>query len=794
MRIKERKPAQPAKEKPEIPPEPDWIKRIQAQMPSYADELLAVFLIMLGLLSFFTLLSPTSGDIGDIWARALQKAFGWGAYVVSTVIITAGALILAPKINIKVRLNWWRIIAGEWFFVFLLAYTHAFIRWSIGGEDGQIEAFARAFEGRGGGVIGWAIQDVFHSLLGDFVTGVVLLSLLAISGGVMAGFRRRHMVGILGWLNIRLMKIAARINPVIKPQIQSAAGQGGAQPASDVDGEDSPDMGNVMKGRPSIVTGMRADAPEIPATGPLTNGQAEEEEEAKEVKPKREIRYRFTVAELRDKKKFRKRPDELPSLDLLDVTDFERPTEHEINLAATIIEETVEDFGMKVEVVGVKAGPTVTQYAVQPFASVEKDGKKVVQRVRVTKVAGLAKDISLALQAPRVRIQAPVPGTNYVGVEVPNARPGVVSLRPIIESEQFYKYNSPLTLGLGREVDGRPFAVDLATMPHMLIGGTTGSGKSVCITSIATCLITNNTPEDLRLILIDPKMVELVRFNGLPHLLGHVEVQLDRIIGVLRWLTREMDYRYKLMEEDQARNITVYNKGKRKGKRLPYIVVLIDELAELMNEFPDETEHLITRLAQMARATGIHLVVATQRPSTDVLTGLIKANFPARISFAVASGIDSRVIIDAVGAEDLIGKGDLLFQGSDAAGPVRLQGCFVNDNELDRIVEFWRATWKDAEEETEAPWERALARAAVLEETDSMIEKAIRLVQQEGHASASLLQRKLGIGYPRAGRLVDTLYAMEVIGEEETGGRNRKLRIGRDVDPTAFIIDWRAGR
>jgi S-DNA-T family DNA segregation ATPase FtsK/SpoIIIE len=251
-----------------------------------------------------------------------------------------------------------------------------------------------------------------------------------------------------------------------------------------------------------------------------------------------------------------------------------------------------------------------------------------------------------------------------------------------------------------------------------------------------------------------------------------------------------MDRRYRLMEEAQARNIAVYNQMKKKKDRLPYIVVLIDELAELMTEYPDETEHLLTRLAQMARATGIHLVVATQRPSTEIVTGLIKANFPARIAFAVASGVDSRVIIDSVGAEDLIGRGDMLYYASDAAGPIRLQGCFVSDGEMERVVEFWRQNWTFQEGE-EAPWERSLTRAAILDETDQMLEEAIRLVQKEGEASTSFLQRKLNVSYPRAGRIMDSLYKMGVVGDPQQGGRVRRVMIGPDLDPTTYIVTWR---
>ena len=315
------------------------------------------------------------------------------------------------------------------------------------------------------------------------------------------------------------------------------------------------------------------------------------------------------------------------------------------------------------------------------------------QKVRVAQIASLSRDLALALSADRLRIEAPVPGRPYVGIEVPNTRSAMVRLRPILESDAFNKINSPLAIALGRDVSGSPVVADLARMPHLLIAGTTGSGKSVCIAAITACLVMNNTPEDLRLVMADPKMVELVRFNGLPHLYGKVETEIERIMGVLRWTVAEMDRRYKLLEASRSRNIDSYNRKvrRRKGEQpLPQIVVLIDELADMMMTSPDQTEHNLVRLAQMARATGIHLVVATQRPSTDVVTGLIKANFPARISFAMASSIDSRVILDSVGAESLLGRGDMLYLAPEAPAPMRSQGVWVTDQEIERVITFWQ--------------------------------------------------------------------------------------------------------
>jgi S-DNA-T family DNA segregation ATPase FtsK/SpoIIIE len=380
-----------------------------------------------------------------------------------------------------------------------------------------------------------------------------------------------------------------------------------------------------------------------------------------------------------------------------------------------------------------------------------------------------------------------VPGRPYIGIEVPNTRSTVVRLRPILETEAFYKFGSPLTIALGRDVSGQAVVADLASMPHLLIAGTTGSGKSVSIAALTTCLVMNNTPEDLRIVMIDPKMVELVRFNGLPHLYGKVETNLERILGVLRWTVSEMDRRYKLLETSRSRNIDTYNRKirkKRDSEPLPHIVVMIDELADLMMSAPEQTEPALVRLAQMARATGIHLVVATQRPSTDVVTGLIKANFPARISFAVASSVDSRVILDSTGAESLLGRGDMLFLPPEAGSPIRAQGAMVTDQEIERLITFWQESYAEDEEEA-PPWDALLEQEAILAQKDQLIDKAIAIVQETQRASASMLQRRMRIGYPRAARLIDELEELGVVGPSQGGGREREVLIGPEDELSA---------
>src|SRR5688500_5518219 len=382
---------------------------------------------------------------------------------------------------------------------------------------------------------------------------------------------------------------------------------------------------------------------------------------------------------------------QLPNVkDILDSGTAPILNDEFIQQRAILIQETLASFGAPVQVVKINRGPTITQFGAEPLFVETRSGRT---KVRVSKIASLADDLALALAAPRIRIQAPVPGHSYVGIEVPNDETSLVALRDLLESEVFQRNQNPLRFALGKDVTGHPVNTTLETMPHLLIAGTTGSGKSVCVNAILTCFLMHNTPDDLRLILIDPKRVELTSYNGIPHLLSPVVVEMPQVISALQWMMREMDKRYNLFAQLGSRNITDYNaRMKLQGmKKLPFLVIVIDELADLMMIEPGETEQIITRLAQLARATGIHMILATQRPSVDVVTGLIKANFPARIAFAVASNTDSRVILDQPGAERLLGRGDMLFQAPDAPSAARLQGVFVSDTEIQSLVEFWRA-------------------------------------------------------------------------------------------------------
>jgi S-DNA-T family DNA segregation ATPase FtsK/SpoIIIE len=481
-------------------------------------------------------------------------------------------------------------------------------------------------------------------------------------------------------------------------------------------------------------------------------------------------------------KRARERAGSLPALDLLAPSQAPGSGSADARQRAQTLKQTLAEFGVPVEVVSIKEGPTVTQFGLEPGEVVKelRSGERQRRRVSVHSILRLSNDLALALAASSIRIEAPVPGRPYVGVEIPNSAKTMVGLRGILDSKEYAKVGSPLALALGRDVSGDPVVVDLGKMPHLLIAGATGSGKSVCINALVCSLLMNNDPRQVRFLMVDPKMVELPAYNGTPHLLGPVITDTSQVSGALAWLTLQMDERYRLFAENGVRNIAQYNRKLGRGRRndtLPYLVLIIDEMADLMMNSGYDIERQICRLAQMSRATGIHLILATQRPSVDVVTGLIKANFPARIAFAVTTQIDSRVILDAPGAERLLGRGDMLFMAPDSAKLARIQGCFVADREIENIVAFWRSTAEseNGEPVTIAPW------AGLLDEddrTDALLSRAIELIRSRSQISTSMLQRQLRVGFPRAARLMEQLEEMGAVGPDEGGGRSRVVLLG----------------
>ena len=461
-----------------------------------------------------------------------------------------------------------------------------------------------------------------------------------------------------------------------------------------------------------------------------------------------------------------------PSMDLLSdvVTKVDSG-----NISANIntIQETLEDFSIEVEMSEVNVGPTVTQYTLKPAAG-----------VKLSRISALNNDLALALAAHPIRIEAPIPGRSLVGIEVPNRKTALVRLREVMESEEFNSVRSPLRIPLGRDVAGTPMATDLLRMPHLLIAGATGSGKSVFLNDVLISLLYQNSPADLRMILVDPKRVEFTAYSDIPHLLSPVIVDPHKTINALKWLVMEMDRRYKVMAEAKVREIAVYNR-QNKSSKMPYIVLIIDELADLMAVSAREVEAYICRLAQMSRSVGVHLVLATQRPSVDVITGLIKANFPSRIAFAVTSGTDSRTILDTIGAEKLLGNGDMLFMPSDASRPKRIQASFIGDKEIKAVTNALKEV--DAPQYIEEVLQDSRKGGGMFggshdESSDDLFDEAIELVVKTGKASASYLQRRFRIGYARAARLLDILEDRGIIGPSD-GAKPRDVLAKREDIP-----------
>ncbi len=731
-------------ESPHVPaPRNDWLERLarfNTQFGRFLRDAAGVLFIAFALMSLLAIFesialqlingggtAPNSvmggGIVLSFVASRLRLWFGLGSILIIFGIGYFGYWLIRRDKN---EILWGRFIALELASLLTLGLFAV-----LGGND-----ITQAESGWAGGRLGWGLVTLAWRMMGE-VGGTLVLFLLWLLMGV-TGF------GLWSKLEAWLLHLAGEAPPVVV-----------ATPVpSEVEQDQQPAKSVAPKKKPQP----------IPAEF-RTSLKPHDKKEEKPAKP-------------------RPRGEDLPPLHILLAESATRADERTINQTAGLIMKTLADFGIPATVIGYRVGPSVTQFAVQP-GFIKKPGtdEEDVQqmKVRVAQIASLEKDIALALSAQRLRIEAPVPGKPYVGIEVPNTHSSVVRLKTLLESDSFNKMSAPLSIALGRDVSGNPLVADLSRMPHLLIAGATGSGKSVCITSIAACLAMNNTPEDLRMVMIDSKMVELIRFNGLPHVYGRVETDLNRIMGVLRWVVMEMEHRYRLLESAHARDLDSYNRKmtrKVEGKPLPRIVVMVDELADLMMSAPDVTEHNLVRLAQMARATGIHLVVATQRPSTDVVTGLIKANFPARLAFAVASGIDSRVILDYTGAETLLGRGDMLFLNPEVGNPVRAQGVMVTDMEIERIISHWQKN-SDISVEDAPPWEKILQEAGE-DEDDGLVEQAVSIVRHSQRASASLLQRRLRIGYPRAARLLDQLEAMGVVGPSQGGGKERDVLVSED--------------
>ena len=474
------------------------------------------------------------------------------------------------------------------------------------------------------------------------------------------------------------------------------------------------------------------------------------------------------------------RPYHFPSLDILAKGEVGQNNNDEVAYNAMRLEDVLSSFGISAKVVNATQGPTVTRYEIEP-----------AQGVKVSRIVNLTDDIALNLAAQHIRMEAPIPGKSAIGIEVPNTKTEAVHLRDVLDCSDFKEARGGIPVGLGKDIAGKPVITDLAKMPHLLVAGTTGSGKSVCVNTLISSILFSRKPEEVKLLLIDPKMVELSVYNGIPHLMAPVVTDMKKAAAVLRWAVREMEARYKAFAASGKRDIKSYNEAHPKSA-MPLIVLIIDELADLMMTAPDDIEESISRLAQMARAAGIHMVLATQRPSVNVITGSIKANVPSRISFAVGSQIDSRTILDMVGAEKLLGKGDMLFSPIGANKPIRVQGAFISDDEVEHLVEFVKQQREPEYDDTvTAEAEKEIAAQDNDEQDiyrDELLERAVNLVMESGQASVSMLQRRFRIGYTRAARLVDTMEDLKIVGPN-MGSKAREILMSPEQVKARYFSD-----
>jgi len=733
--------------------------------------------------------------------------------LVGLVLLVLGAVTLIALVlqGQGALTQWWIGTVGPWFgslrwlLPFLLLAAGWYLEWGPGrrpssGWGGTLIGTALAYAGLLGVVqvvgitSGGRIGRFFASILTPLFTapGAVVILLAVIAIGLMIGFNLRPRdilhpaTAMARWFG-SAATASMRRDPAAdqlgrggeRPGAATARGRGSRATAVMAD-PDSPGQTGLWGGK----NGDQGDESRIPAAVPSTmptsatfaSGRSADGVASGTLlaDPPRPVRALDHITDAGDSPPTRERIEYvLPALALLE--DIANPTEPGGSPAAhakneEIITKKLASFGISSRVIARNAGPVVTQYEVQPAVD-----------VRVSRIEALADDLAMALAARSLRIEAPIPGKSAVGIEIPNQEFNVVALRRIFEEVPFSASESKLTFALGRDVAGRAQAVDLAKMPHLLIAGATGSGKSVMVNAVITSLLCKATPDDVRMILMDLKRVELASYNGLPHLLVPVITEPERAKAALKWAVNEMEGRYRRFAGAAARNIKGYNETRADPEdRLPYIVIIIDELADLMMREGKNVEDPIVRLAQKARATGIHMVLATQRPSVNVVTGLIKANFPSRIAFAMASQIDSRTILDSPGAEDLIGRGDMLYQPSDLPRPMRLQGVFVSDPEIHRVTEHWRDQIDDPHYDmgiiqTDEDSTGSVEDLAD-EDADRLLLDAVGVIREYDRASASLLQRRLKVGYARAARIIDQLEARGYIGAFDGSNARQVLR------------------
>ena len=809
--------------------------------PDRQRELFAIALIGIAVVTIVLYFSGSAGAVGRRWVELTQRLLGWGSLLVPLSLGLLGVAILWQEHFDDVKLTGETVIGTFMILMTLLVM----LEFALGSRLDLADKV-----GQGGGVIGNVLLEGIASLFGRPATfaifcflglaGIVLtfkISPRDLVSGMSDGLGR-FWVTLWNGSSERRRAVPEGDIDIIDVEPLATSSRRHAAEAQYIPPPDADDiMPTPIAARPTRASLFNRPGASIPSRTPAATTTPKEQPAKKDgstAQPTSDMVLEGLLARpAAPKMAPPASPEEtvqqpldgfdtpavyhawpLPKIDLLETYAEGTISDDEKRVKSRLIEDTLASFKVEASVQSVNVGPAVMQFELVPAIG-----------VKVSKITSLERDLALALAAQSLRIEAPIPGKNSIGIEIPNSATSIVGMREVIESEQFEHSKHKIKLPLGKDVSGSAVVAGMERMPHLLMAGATGSGKSAGINSIICALLLKHSPDELKFIMVDPKMVELVVYNNIPHLLSPVVTELERVVPTLKWATREMERRYKIFAKHGFRNIDSYKQAARKRadlEPLPYIVIIIDELADLMMMAPDEVETLICRLAQMARATGIHLVIATQRPSVDVITGLIKANFPSRIAFAVTSQIDSRVILDMSGAEHLLGRGDMLYLAADAAKPIRVQGTWVSDAEVERIVSFWRNA-KPPEQGTAGSSQPAVSGQQVgtpymasvqavgsaqaadgqtatqsstlnpqpsklkgpgeflsAEDQDELLPEAIKLVQQHSRASASLLQRRLRIGYSKAAQLIDLLEQQGIVGPAEDGRSREVLSKGEE--------------
>lgn len=713
-------------------------------------EIIGIILLTFALLGLSSLYNSSLGAVGNFIGRVLKGICGEGRIIFPIMLFVMGLRLIFKRSRSPVNSKIYGAILA-----FIVTLTILHLPYSVD------KAFSLGYQGIGGGLIGAVFSFLLQKAFGQVGTYIILMALSLVAlllltdkplallfSDFFAGTRNKVSNG-KKWLTNYLF--------TYEESNQSAGKK-----------EKEPEPARTV-----IINGLDSTADE-PVTGPIPKVDFKDQPEpVSDAEPKAEEQDECWDCDKPPVAYTKLAIDDVPNFQLPPLTLLSRPNRGQSNVGTKditnqmkILEETLASFGIMAKVIQVSRGPAITRFEVQPPTG-----------IKVSKIVGLADDIALSMAAPDVRIEAPIPGKAAIGIEVPNKEISTVHIREILESREYVQSASRLTIALGKDIAGNAVVADLSKMPHLLIAGATGAGKSVCINTLIASILFKSTPEEVKLLMIDPKMVELATYNGIPHLVSPVVTNPKKAAASLRWAVKEMERRYNLFAEAGVRDITRYNnllKSKPDGeeKRLPLVVVIIDELADLMMVAPADVEDAVCRLAQMARAAGIHLVVATQRPSVDVITGLIKANIPSRISFAVSSQVDSRTILDMAGAEKLLGKGDMLFYPVGASKPVRVQGAFLSDKEVEELVNYLKQQGKPVYDEQVTKDVPQSQEAQPAE--DELLPQAVKILIEQGHASISMLQRRLHIGYARAARLIDIMEKRGIVGPYE-GSKPRAI-------------------